>query len=213
MGTAGHWDELFSDRPSRSFGWYEDEPSTLVDVLALSEPSDSVIDVGAGTSFLVDRLLDRGYGDITLVDLAPSALDEVARRLEGDARADGVDMSACDVADLGGHRTWNVWHDRAVFHFMVEPAQRAAYLAALDRSLAPDGVAVIATFAPDGPGSCAGLPVERYDAAGLADVFAGVLEPLECRVKAVTDDDLDRRPYTICRFRRSATRSTQEVDS
>lgn len=204
--SAGHWDDIFATRRSEDLGWYEALPSTLVDVLAVSEPEDSVIDVGAGTGHLVDHLLAAGYNDLTLIDVSSAALDEVRRRL-GNADASvqrTVETVVGDIADLTdlADRTWRVWHDRAVFHFMADPDARDRYRAALGRALEPGGVAVIATFAADGPESCAGLPVSGYDEAGLAAEFAAMLDCLGCRTKAVIPSDTDRRPYTICRFRK-----------
>ena len=127
--------------------------------------ADSVIDVGGGTSLLAERLLDGGYA-VTVLDISEAAMDRARQRLG--ARAGEVDWMVADVTaspDLG---TFDVWHDRAVFHFLITPADRAAYVALLARTVSVGGHAVIATFALDGPEKCSGLEVRRYDGSALA---------------------------------------------
>lgn len=127
--------------------------------------------MGAGWSTLVDHLLARGYRDLSAVDLSVTALRTVRDRL-GPAGADVV-LTVADVLDLHPGREYALWHDRAVYHFLTEPEERADYRASLERSLRPDGRLVVATFGPDGPTTCSGLPIVRYTHAGLAAEFPG----------------------------------------
>ncbi|WP_255283261.1 class I SAM-dependent methyltransferase [Actinomadura madurae] len=126
---------------------------------------------GPGWSTLVDHLVQRGYRDLSAVDLSLTALRTVRDRL-GPAGAD-VDLTVADVLDLHMGRAYALWHDRAVYHFLTEPEERADYLASLERSLRPGGWLVVATFGPDGPTTCSGLPIVRYTHAELAGQFPG----------------------------------------
>ena len=133
---------------------------------ALDLPPDApIVDVGAGASRLAQELLGRGHTDITVADISARALE---RAREGFADADQVEWVVADVRDHDFGRRFALWHDRAVFHFMVTPEDCDAYLATLERSLQPDGHVVMATFGLHGPTRCSGLPVARYGADDLA---------------------------------------------
>jgi len=134
--------------------------------VARDEP---VIDVGAGWSTLVDHLLARDYRDLTAIDLSATALQTVRDRLGPEGKS--VVLDVADVLDLRTGRRFGLWHDRAVFHFLTEEDERDDYRASLARSLRPDGFAVVATFGPDGPTTCSGLPIVRYTHAALAAEF------------------------------------------
>ena len=116
---------------------------------------------------LVDHLLDEGYLDVTVLDISEAALDLSRRRLG--ARADQVRWRVADVTDYLPDRSYGLWHDRAVLHFLTEPEQRAAYRVALEQALLPGGHLVVGTFAMDGPTKCSGLEIVQYDAAKLLD--------------------------------------------
>lgn len=141
--------------------WFAPTPATslsLIDAAGIG-PRARVIDVGGGTSRLVDELSARGFEHVTLLDIAPTALEEAQSRL-GDAPVTYLEGDVTQV-ELAG--PFDLWHDRAVFHFLTEPGDRAAYVRTLCSALAPDGHVIIATFALDGPTTCSGLPVVRYD--------------------------------------------------
>jgi hypothetical protein len=162
-----HWQHIYQGRSPEAASWYQAEPAlSLALIAATGLPSGAgIIDVGGGAATLVDRLLDRGYEDLTVLDVAEPALATARARLG--ARADRVAWIAADVTRWTPPRRWALWHDRAVFHFLVDADDRRAYRAALDRALAADGHVIIASFAPEGPERCSGLPVMRYDEAGL----------------------------------------------
>jgi 2-polyprenyl-3-methyl-5-hydroxy-6-metoxy-1,4-benzoquinol methylase len=167
MGIAmiGHWENVYTSKSDEELSWTQAEPATSLALIAEACSADSVIDVGGGTSLLAERLLDQGYA-VTVLDISQAAIDRARKRL-GD-RATQVDWIVADVTagpDLG---TFDVWHDRAVFHFLTAPADRAAYAALLARTVPVGGHAVIATFALDGPEKCSGLEVRRYDGNSLA---------------------------------------------
>jgi rhodanese-related sulfurtransferase/SAM-dependent methyltransferase len=170
--TSGdYWQNVYLTRAPDDVGWYEPDPAVSRRLVgaALELGAQSVIDVGGGASALVDHLLDVGVPRIAVLDVAAAGL-EVAKRRLGD-RADRVEWIVGDVTTVGDLGSFDVWHDRAVFHFLVDPADRARYVALAAATVKPDGTAVVATFAPDGPERCSGLPVARYDEGGLAEAF------------------------------------------
>lgn len=177
MGDAEHWNERYRTVGSTDVSWYESEPTMsleLIDSLGIG-PDQSVIDIGGGASSLVDRLLGRGHEDIAVLDLSAAALDEARTRLSD---PDAVTWIEQDLLTWTPHRRWQVWHDRAVLHFLTTDEQRAAYASVLAAALEPGGAFVLGAFAPDGPTHCSGLEVRRQSFEDLAALAgdAGVLE-------------------------------------
>ncbi len=171
-----HWNEAYASKGEAGVSWFEARPTVSLDLIARhGAGAGSLIDIGGGASRLVDELLDGGMiRDLAVLDLSPQALDAARKRLG--ARADSVEWIAADVTRWAPDRTYDIWHDRAAFHFLTEPADRAAYVQRLEKALPADGLAIIATFAPDGPERCSGLPVVRYDAPMLADTIGPLFE-------------------------------------
>jgi trans-aconitate methyltransferase len=148
--------------------WFQVHPDYSLELieaagLAASEP---IIDVGGGASRLVDHLLEVGHMDLTVLDISEAALERAGARLGKAALK--VHWLVADITAWKPERQYRLWHDRAVFHFLTDAADRAAYRRALDSALAPGGTAIIASFAPDGPERCSGLPVQRYSPESLA---------------------------------------------
>jgi deazaflavin-dependent oxidoreductase (nitroreductase family) len=167
---ARHWSEVYQGRDVETVSWYQPEPKAslqLIDALGV-EPGQAVVDVGGGASLLVDRLLVRGFSDFTVLDISAEALAASRRRIGSDRRATWITQ---DLLSWQPRRQYDLWHDRAVFHFLTSDSEVDAYRMVLDRSLAADGAVVIGTFAPDGPTTCSGLPVARYDADGIASAL------------------------------------------
>jgi SAM-dependent methyltransferase len=168
---SSYWEEVHAGKDAAGVSWWQDEDAVWVDLVeaAGAGPDAHVVDIGSGSSTLPDALIARGYRDLTLVDLSPTALARTRERL----RAHVPDLDArlrtvvADVLELELHHPADIWFDRAVLHFLTDPDDVAVYAATLHAGLAPGGCAVVATFAPDGPEQCSGLPVQRYDADGL----------------------------------------------
>lgn len=195
-----HWNTVYADAPIEERGWYEPTPSTLDLVLDHSVPGGAVIDVGAGDSPLLPILLDHGYADITMLDISDVALDQARRRLSH--RCAQVTWVRADVTDWTPNRTWDVWHDRAVLHFLVDDLDREAYVAAARTAVAAGGLLIVATFSPDGPDRCAGLPVRRYGSDELVAAFAPAFEPIEVVNIEPSFATGDQRPYIAAALRR-----------
>jgi ubiquinone/menaquinone biosynthesis C-methylase UbiE len=176
-----HWNAAYAARGADTVSWFDADASESLALLTpLLRPGDPVLDVGGGASDLAARLVAADLGPVTVLDLSDTAL-ALARTRAGDA-ADRIDWVQADVTRWVPTRTFALWHDRAVFHFLTEPEDRAAYVRTLAAALSPGGHAVIATFADDGPERCSGLPVTRYASATLAATLEalapGLLRPV-----------------------------------
>lgn len=166
--TRKHWDEVYCSKAEGEVSWFQEHPErslAMIETIA-HERSTSIIDVGGGASRIVDELLIAGYADLTVLDISEAALGWSKARLG--PRAANVKWIVADITNWSPDRTWGVWHDRAVFHFLTDAASQKAYIKALDRATAPGAAVIIATFALDGPERCSGLPVQRYSPDTLA---------------------------------------------
>jgi trans-aconitate methyltransferase len=164
-----HWQKVYISKGEKEVSWFQENPAPSVDLIAKAGASaaSAVIDVGGGASRLVDALLENGFRAVTVLDLSEAALAAAKARLG--SRADEVQWVVADVTAWDPQSAaYDLWHDRATFHFLTEERDRAAYVARLTRAVKPGGRAIIATFAPDGPERCSGLPVVRYDAQDLS---------------------------------------------
>jgi SAM-dependent methyltransferase len=165
-----HWEAVYESKSDAELSWTQPETGTSLSLIgevcpAGRVPTGRVIDVGGGTSLLAERLLDRGYS-VTVLDISKTAIDRARKRLG--SRAGQVGWIVADVTADPALGTFDLWHDRAVFHFLTARADRTAYAALLERTVPVGGHAVIATFALDGPEKCSGLEVRRYDGRTLA---------------------------------------------
>ena len=163
-------------------------------------PEVALVDVGGGASPLAGQLVDRGFVDVTVLDVSESALAAASDRLG--SRAARVTWLAQDVRSWSPARAYGLWHDRAAFHFLVDAADRARYLAVLERALGPAGMLVLATFATDGPSTCSGLPVVRYDAGELASLVGPGFELVEQRQQVHRTPRGTAQPFTWVALRR-----------
>jgi SAM-dependent methyltransferase len=165
-----HWATVYATKADDSLSWFEETPALSIRLIEqATDARRSVIDIGGGASRLPDALLDLGFADIACLDLSAEA-QRIARDRLGE-RGDRVRWIVADITRWTPDRRYDVWHDRAAFHFLTEPADQACYATALSGALAPGGVAIIGTFAPDGPERCSGLPVARHDSASLAAIL------------------------------------------
>lgn len=162
------WEGVYQSKPEAGTSWFEDHPQVSLDLIAATGAGKdaAIVDIGAGASRLVDCLVEQGFRRMTVLDLSATALRTARARLSPDAPVEWVVANVLHWQPTG---RFEVWHDRAAFHFLTEPADQDAYLRVMDRALAPGGHAIIGTFALDGPTTCSGLPVARYDAALLSE--------------------------------------------
>lgn len=168
MNRKEHWEKVYTTKSATEVSWYQRTPSVslgLVEAAGIGK-KDAIIDVGGGASVLVDALLDRGFEDVSVLDIAAAAIAGARKRLG--ERAARVRWYENDVTAFDLGVKFRLWHDRAVFHFLTEAKDRAAYLGNLDRHLARDGHVVIATFSRNGPTKCSGLDIVQYDEESIA---------------------------------------------
>ncbi|MDP2829734.1 MAG: class I SAM-dependent methyltransferase [Sulfuricellaceae bacterium] len=176
MDKKHHWEQVYSTKAPDSVGWFQEhaELSLLMIKNTGLGKEAAIIDVGGGASTLVDDLVAEGYTDLSILDLSSVAISVVKQRLG--SHADAVEWMVGDItrAELPVHR-FDIWHDRAVFHFLTDPSDRQAYVERVTRAVRPGGHVIIATFCEDGPEKCSGLPVIRYRPesmhAELGDAF------------------------------------------
>jgi cyclopropane fatty-acyl-phospholipid synthase-like methyltransferase len=196
-----HWDRVYSETDTDLRSWYQSEPTLslqLLDALGV-KPSAAVIDIGGGESNLVDCLLARSYVDVTVLDISPAALAASKRRVGVDHRVNWVNH---DLLSWQIERRYDVWHDRAVFHFLSGD-EIGLYSSLLDRALTPAGVAIVATFSLNGPEYCSGLPVNRYDAERLTSALGGRFELIDSKVETHVTPTGVEQPFTWAALRRS----------
>lgn len=195
---AEHWHDVYANRAADEVSWYQPRASTSLQLIEACgrATTDAIVDVGAGASTLVDGLLERGFRDVTLVDIAESGLSETRRRLPNAA----IRYIVADILSWTPPRTYDVWHDRAVFHFLTSDEERSAYKAALSAGLAPGGHVVIGTFAADGPERCSGLPVQRYSDAELIAQFQDLLEPQQVYMERHATPTGKEQSFVFVRF-------------
>ncbi|MGN1285221.1 MAG: class I SAM-dependent methyltransferase [Bradyrhizobium sp.] len=171
-----HWQTVYLTKGEQQVSWSQADPQPSLRLIESVAPGRdaSIIDVGGGASRLVDALLARGFHDLTVLDLSEAALASARERIG--ATGEAVRWVTDDATVWQPPRAFDIWHDRAAFHFLVEANDRAAYLDRLHRGVKAGGHAVIGTFALDGPEKCSGLPVQRYDAAALGRAIGPAFE-------------------------------------
>ncbi|MGB9093270.1 MAG: class I SAM-dependent methyltransferase [Gallionella sp.] len=163
MQSKDHWEKVYTSRATNAVSWFQPHADTSVGLIKATGAAldASIIDVGGGASTLVDDLLALGYTNLTVLDLSAAALAAARQRLG--SKASGVRWIEADITRANlPDREFDIWHDRAVFHFLTSPQERAAYVQAVFRAVKPGGHVIVATFAEDGPEKCSGLPVMRY---------------------------------------------------
>jgi SAM-dependent methyltransferase len=167
-----HWQNIYTTKGEAEVSWFEETPTESLRLLQLvgAQPSSAIIDVGGGASRLVDNLLAKGFENLTVLDLSAAALDSARARL-GD-KGDAVKWIVADVTEWLPTDTYDVWHDRVVFHFLTSEKEQRAYIKRLKQALKPGGHVIIGTFALDGPEKCSGLAVARHSAESLSALLA-----------------------------------------
>jgi SAM-dependent methyltransferase len=199
MQARDHWDSVYERKEPFQLSWYRphlEYSLRVIDEAGLG-PGSAILDVGGGASTLADDLLDRGYQDISVLDVSSKAIESARARL-GD-RASDVRWLVADItqADLPP-QAYDFWHDRAVFHFLRDKEQRDRYVAAIRRSLKPGGHVLVATFGPEGPAQCSGLDVVRYGLDELHLEFGGAFQRVASSTEIHTTPWGARQQFVYC---------------
>lgn len=197
-----HWDSVYAERAEDRVSWFQTDPQPSLGLIEsyATIPDTGIIDIGAGASRLADALLAAGHTDITLLDISNHALLLTSERLG--AKTSTVTLIAADVTLWSPPRHWDVWHDRAVFHFLTEEADQNAYLAALHGATRVGATVIMGTFALDGPDNCSGLPVQRYSPQTLATRLGTDFALLESVAPVHLTPLLAEQKYSFSVFRR-----------
>jgi 2-polyprenyl-3-methyl-5-hydroxy-6-metoxy-1,4-benzoquinol methylase len=198
-----HWENVYSTKGENEVSWFQESPAISLDLIkaAGATPDSAIVDIGGGASRLVDRLLKDGFRSVAVLDLSQAALKAARGRIGGDG--DKVEWIASDVTTWTPSRRYDIWHDRAAFHFLTDADDRKAYVDRLRTALRPGGQAIIGTFALDGPEKCSGLPVQRYDAASLLRTLGPDFALAEVRTETHTTPWRSTQSFQFVRFARA----------
>jgi len=190
-----HWDSVYRDRGIRGVSWYQSWPTVSVELIRrLGIPTEAaILDVGGGASTLAETLIAEGFTDVAVLDISDVALRALCQRFERDPR---VTTIHADLLTWTPDRSVDLWHDRAVFHFLVEDHDRNTYLSCLRRCLRKAGHIILGAFAPDGPTHCSGLPVARYSVQALSEVLGADFEIVEHQQEEHITPSEHMQPFT-----------------
>jgi 2-polyprenyl-3-methyl-5-hydroxy-6-metoxy-1,4-benzoquinol methylase len=195
-----HWEKVYSSAAFDDLSWYQAHPSTSLQLIEATgiDKDARIIDAGGGESLLVDNLLELGYENVTVLDVSSRALERAQARLG--ERAGSVTWICGDVIGFRPTDRFDVWHDRAVFHFLTDEEERVGYLQTLREAVKPGGHVIMATFAPDAPPKCSGLDVVRYSSDLLSAELAPDFRLVETAEEVHTTPAGKRQHFLYCRF-------------
>ncbi len=212
MNPKEHWEQVYRTKAADDMSWYQDRPAVSLKLIEASGvgKDQAIIDVGGGASVLVDFLLDAGFNRLTVLDISANALEHARQRLG--ALAARVEWFEADVTRFNPAHRFDLWHDRAVFHFLTEKADRQKYVQTMKRVLSPEAHVIIATFALDGPSRCSGLEVARYDADLICTELGSEFGLLEQVQETHLTPWRTEQRFSCFRFRRDAKAAADTTD-
>lgn len=197
-----HWDKIYESKTPTEVSWYEPLPEQSLSYIIECElqKDASIIDIGGGDSFLAEFLLAQNFKDVTVVDISQKAIDRAKLRLG--ERAEQVDWIKTNVLDFTPDRQYDVWHDRAAFHFLIEDKQVEKYVNLAYKAVKPGGFVVLGTFSESGPNTCSGLKVRQYSIKEMQQLFLDGFTPLNCKNFDHSTPSGDKQNFTFCSFRK-----------
>ena len=204
MEKKKHWENIYQTKNIDGVSWYQETPYESIVLIKKFSTTDSdmIIDIGCGKSFLADNLLKLNYKNITLVDISLNALKEVKERLNNKS----LNFIETDVLNLKLERTFDIWHDRAVFHFITNKKSVEKYISLCNEYIGEGGKLIIGTFAEDGPLKCSGLEIKRYSVENLKELFKENFEFIEGFKKLHCTPFDTQQSFTFCVFRKISSR-------
>lgn len=204
-GGKGHWESVYSSKGEQEVSWFQESPEPSIELIGLvgAKPDAAIIDIGGGASRFVDALLAQGFENISVLDLSEAALDKARSRLGSDAQ--NVRWIAADATSWKPDAMYDVWHDRAAFHFLTERGAQQAYVDRLKEALRPGGHAIFGTFALDGPEKCSGLPVARQSPETMAALLGPEFHLIDARRHEHTTPWQSIQKFHFSTFRRIMT--------
>lgn len=205
MDRQAHWNNVYATKLETEVSWFQQTPAPSLDLIRATgaRSQTSIIDIGGGESRLVDALLEEGFEAVSVLDLSEKAL--VATKVRLGRRAEKVRWIIADVTQWQPSETYDLWHDRAAFHFLTDPADRAAYALQVRRAVRAGGHVIIGTFALDGPERCSGLPVERHDAESIGAILGNEFELIDTRRHDHATPSGTFQRFQFSTFRRKAS--------
>lgn len=203
MERQNHWEQVYKTKPLEQVSWYQPTPETSLKYIAEAglDLSAAIIDVGGGDSLLADHLLQAGFTDITVLDISQTALERAKKRLG--AKAEKIHWIAADAAHWQPERSYDLWHDRAAFHFLTQPADIKRYRDTASQHIRPGGFLLLGTFSDKGPEKCSGLTVQRYGAGTLTRTWAKGFEKITCRTTDHATPSGSLQNFLFCLFQRN----------
>lgn len=199
FNRKAHWETIYDTKALNEVSWYQPTPRTSLDFIQkYAEKDDAILDVGGGDSFLVDHLLELGYTNISVLDISENAIERAQKRL-GD-KAKKVKWIVSDITEFEPKESYNIWHDRAVFHFLTDVKDIEKYQQIVAAALSPKGKKLIGTFSESGPKKCSGIEIKQYSENLLKETFKKDFEPLECFFENHTTPFDTIQNFVFCSF-------------
>ncbi|WP_430973292.1 class I SAM-dependent methyltransferase [Sunxiuqinia rutila] len=197
-----HWEHIYQTKSSNEVSWFESVPQTSLNFFSQFQVplTAKIIDIGGGDSLLVDHLLDRGYQNLTVLDISEAAINRAKERLQ--ERASLVKWIVADAATFQPTERYDFWHDRAAFHFLTQEDEIANYLQTAQQSINPSGVLVIGTFSEQGPDKCSGIPIKRYSEKAMTERLETFFEKIKCITVDHQTPFSSVQNFVFCSFRK-----------
>jgi cyclopropane fatty-acyl-phospholipid synthase-like methyltransferase len=202
MSKKEHWENVFSTKTEKEVSWYQDYPSTSMEVIeSLNLPKNAaIIDIGGGDSYLIDALLEKGYTNLYLLDISAKAIERIQARLA--ERAKNVKFIVSDVLDFQTDITFDLWHDRASFHFLTEEKEIKNYSENVAKYISTEGNMIIGTFSENGPKKCSGLDITQYSEEKMKAVFGSIFDLQTCFTHDHTTPFETIQNFIFCTFKK-----------
>ena len=197
-----HWDDVYMDRPPHEMSWYQQIPlESLALIKASLVPKHApIIDIGGGDGTLIRFLWELGYTDLTMLDISMEAIQNARQQMGGDASS--IHWVNCDILDFVSNQYFQLWHDRAVFHFLTQDDQISQYVQMASSMIKKDGLLIIATFSVEGPNQCSGLQVQQYDVQSLVDIFSPCFRLIDSKYALHTTPSGTDQHFVYTSFRK-----------
>ncbi len=180
LERKNHWENIYQTKELKDVSWYQRTPETSLNFIQLANllRSAKIIDIGGGDSLLVDHLIDLGYLDITVLDISAKSLEKAKQRL-GD-RASNIHWIVADISNFRPSRKYDLWHDRAAFHFLTDETEIENYVKTVQLCIQPSGILIIGTFSEQGPKKCSGIEIKQYSETSIYERFMSYFERIQC---------------------------------
>ncbi|PZD79344.1 trans-aconitate 2-methyltransferase [Mesonia sp. K7] len=197
-----HWENIYETKSLNEVSWYQPTPQTSLDFILESKPpkTTKIIDVGAGDSFLVDHLLELGFTNITVLDISKTAIERAQKRLG--AKAKQVNWVVSDITAFNPKETFDIWHDRAAFHFLTEESDINTYVELVRNAISPKGKLILGTFSTDGPTKCSGIPIKQYSEKSMTLLFETIFAKEQCKINNHSTPFGTTQNFIFCSFKK-----------